>query len=43
METLLDDSQAYQKMATAKNPYGDGHAAKHILDFLAKKLNDNRS
>lgn len=43
MLELLDNSQVYQKMATAKNPYGDGHAAKHILDFLQQKFNDKRS
>lgn len=34
MLQLLDDSHFYYKMATAKNPYGDGHAAKYILDFI---------
>lgn len=35
--TLLTDQVAYQKMAKAVNPYGDGHASerivKHILDW----------
>jgi UDP-N-acetylglucosamine 2-epimerase len=26
---LLEDAQAYQRMAQAINPYGDGHAARH--------------
>lgn len=43
MLELLDNSQVYQKMATAKNPYGDGHSAQHILDFLQQKFNDKRS
>lgn len=43
MLELLDDSQVYQKMATAKNPYGDGHASQHILDFLQQKFSDKRS
>ncbi|GEN95883.1 non-hydrolyzing UDP-N-acetylglucosamine 2-epimerase [Pediococcus ethanolidurans] len=43
MLELLDNSQVYQKMATAKNPYGDGNAAQHILDFLQQKFNDKRS
>ncbi|WP_317763339.1 non-hydrolyzing UDP-N-acetylglucosamine 2-epimerase [Pediococcus parvulus] len=43
MLELLDDPQVYQKMATAKNPYGDGHAAQHILDFLQQKFSDKRS
>ncbi len=29
-ETLLDDKAAYDKMARAKNPYGDGHASERI-------------
>jgi UDP-N-acetylglucosamine 2-epimerase (non-hydrolysing) len=28
---LLTDRAAYEKMATAKNPYGDGHAAERIV------------
>jgi len=31
---LLMDQQAYEKMATATNPYGDGHAAQRIVDWL---------
>lgn len=38
--TLLTDQVAYQKMARAVNPYGDGHASerivKHILDWKMK-------
>jgi UDP-N-acetylglucosamine 2-epimerase (non-hydrolysing) len=30
-ERLLDDPAAYQAMARALNPYGDGLAAKRIL------------
>ncbi len=36
---LLTDSAAYEVMARAHNPYGDGYAAKRIADFLAKNLN----
>ena len=28
---LLDDPEAYRHMAEVKNPFGDGHAAPHIL------------
>lgn len=28
---LLDDSSAYEAMAKARNPYGDGHASERIL------------
>lgn len=34
MAELLDDSAAYQKMARAANPYGDGHASRRIADAL---------
>lgn len=34
MTQLLDDTDAYQKMAQAKNPYGDGQAAERILAAL---------
>lgn len=32
---LLGDETEYRKMATAVNPYGDGHAVKRIVDILA--------
>ena len=35
---LLDDTDAYNAMAHASNPYGDGHACQRIADILAKKL-----
>lgn len=38
MTSLLDDSAAYQRMADAKNPYGDGHAAEYILQAIMKKI-----
>jgi UDP-N-acetylglucosamine 2-epimerase (non-hydrolysing) len=31
---LLEDSQAYEAMASAANPYGDGHAAERIVAAL---------
>jgi UDP-N-acetylglucosamine 2-epimerase (non-hydrolysing) len=31
---LLTDAQRYQAMASAKNPYGDGHAAERILSRM---------
>ncbi len=31
---LLDDRQAYDRMAHAENPYGDGHACERIADIL---------
>ena len=32
---LLDDRKAYEQMAHAENPYGDGHACERIADILA--------
>jgi len=31
---LLEDKNEYEKMSKASNPYGDGHACKHIADIL---------
>ncbi|MCY9806697.1 UDP-N-acetylglucosamine 2-epimerase (non-hydrolyzing) [Lentilactobacillus senioris] len=38
MNQLLDDPQEYKRMATAKNPYGDGHAAEYILTAIQETL-----
>ncbi|QNQ80768.1 non-hydrolyzing UDP-N-acetylglucosamine 2-epimerase [Lactobacillus sp. PV034] len=35
MIRLLEDQSAYEEMANAKNPYGDGHAADRIMDAIA--------
>lgn len=35
VSTLLDDPQAYHRMARATNPYGDGRACERILAALA--------
>lgn len=35
---LLVDRAAYDAMAHAANPYGDGHACERIVDILKKKL-----
>lgn len=35
---LLDRKDAYNAMAHATNPYGDGHACERIADILEKKL-----
>lgn len=34
MLKLLDDRNAYERMATARNPYGDGNASERILDAI---------
>ena len=33
---LLNDREAYNRMACASNPYGDGHACERIADILEK-------
>ena len=35
MTTLLDDPAAYDAMARAHNPFGDGHTSQRIVDLLA--------
>jgi len=35
---LLDDEVAYARMARAVNPYGDGHAAPRIVEWLLARL-----
>ena len=35
---LLEDTQVYEKMSQAANPYGDGQAAQRILNII---LNEN--
>lgn len=35
MTNLLDDAQAYQRMARAHNPFGDGHASARIARGVA--------
>ncbi len=35
---LLDDPAAWAEMHQAHNPYGDGHASRRIVDFLATRL-----
>lgn len=37
-QSLLNDTDAYEKMAHAHNPYGDGMASKRIVDILAKGI-----
>ena len=37
---LLDDKDAYAKMARAANPYGDGTASERIVDAIIAKFNN---
>lgn len=41
-QKLLTNQSCYDKMANAVNPYGDGHAAKRIVDFVQKYLEGGR-
>ena len=36
MMELLENEEAYRRMSTASNPYGDGFACKRIADILEK-------
>lgn len=31
---LLDDDRVYRQMTTGKNPYGDGHASRRVVDAI---------
>ncbi|MCL1989230.1 MAG: UDP-N-acetylglucosamine 2-epimerase (non-hydrolyzing) [Firmicutes bacterium] len=37
VKILLTDQEKYNQMSTAKNPFGDGKAAKRIVEILLKK------
>ena len=37
-ELLLNDSEAYGKMANAVNPYGDGTASKQIVKIVHERM-----
>jgi UDP-N-acetylglucosamine 2-epimerase (non-hydrolysing) len=37
---LLTDAEAYEKMAKAQNPYGDGHASERIADAISSYFNN---
>lgn len=36
---LLDNPEAYEEMARARNPYGDGTTSKQILEIILKSFN----
>lgn len=40
MLDLLENKSDYDKMANAKNPYGDGHASERIMDGIAYYFSD---
>lgn len=38
IDELLSNSEEYEKMSSAKNPYGDGHASERIADAILEKF-----
>jgi UDP-N-acetylglucosamine 2-epimerase (non-hydrolysing) len=40
---LLENPQAYEEMARAHNPFGDGQASGRILDACRSFLNERRN
>lgn len=38
ISTLLDDREAYETMARAHNPFGDGQTARRIVELLANEV-----
>jgi UDP-N-acetylglucosamine 2-epimerase len=38
VSSLLDDPALYKQMTSRPNPYGDGHAAERIVQFLLSRL-----
>jgi UDP-N-acetylglucosamine 2-epimerase (non-hydrolysing) len=38
LSTLLDDKAAYEAMARAHNPFGDGQAARRIVEILGSEI-----
>ena len=42
MVELLENKEAYDAMANAKNPYGDGHASERIMDAIAYYFSDKK-
>ncbi|GFM28247.1 non-hydrolyzing UDP-N-acetylglucosamine 2-epimerase [Novosphingobium sp. PY1] len=38
ISTLLDDTVAYEAMARAHNPFGDGQSARRIVELLANEI-----
>ncbi|MCT7721201.1 MAG: UDP-N-acetylglucosamine 2-epimerase, partial [Lactobacillus iners] len=41
MLALLENKNEYDRMANAKNPYGDGHAADRIMDDIYYYFNQD--
>ncbi len=41
-EILINNKEAYEKMAKAVNPYGDGHASEKIVECLLEWKNNDK-
>jgi len=41
VSSLLDDPARYKRMTSRPNPYGDGHAAERIVQFLIRHVTPN--
>ena len=41
VDLLLNDSDEYEKMSTAVNPYGDGHASQKIVEIIVDQFKKN--
>ena len=39
-QELLDNTEAYESMSKASNPYGDGYACQKIIRFIKGKIDD---
>lgn len=42
VDLLLNDSEEYEKMSTAVNPYGDGHASQKIVEIIVDEFNKTK-
>ncbi|MEG0553324.1 MAG: UDP-N-acetylglucosamine 2-epimerase, partial [Carnobacterium sp.] len=42
MNELIENAETHKQMSEANNPYGDGTAAKRILDILAYEFKQNK-
>jgi UDP-N-acetylglucosamine 2-epimerase (non-hydrolysing) len=40
---LLNNQEAYSKMSTLHNPYGDGNACKRIVDYILTNSERNKT
>ena len=39
---LLENRAAYEKMAKAANPYGDGHTSERIVQLILRYFDESR-